>query len=240
MLRHSTQDRRALSSAAVGALLAGEGDTRQTVAPALEPDPHGTVMNTLRGALTKLTLIAVLATASTGLTGCAAGALGAGQGIAGLLGLGGAPGAGGTAAQPLGGSLAAGLPGSPGSTATGAANVPAGGNQEQRALAQRYLDRVNQLRAQVGSPAVQFDERLFQGCLARVPAIANGMDNHAGYRGGDGSTGECLAGVPDPAQSADMYFSEGPGGGHYELMFTSRQRFVAFAASGRASVAHSR
>jgi hypothetical protein len=193
----------------------------------------------------KLLLIAAFVAASTGLNGCAlAGLLGGGGQGAGLLGAGGAPGGGlgGVGGQNLDGSLTAGVPGSPGSTAGagGAATVPAGAEPAQRALAQRYLDRVNQLRAQVGVGPAQFDERMFRGWLARVPAIANGMDNHAGYVPNDGSTGECLAGSADPTASANMYFSEGPGGGHYDLMFVARVRFISFAASGRASVAHSR
>ena len=43
-----------------------------------------------------------------------------------------------------------------------------------------------------------------------------------------------------PGQAADLYYSEGPGGPHYTLMFGAGTSFIAGAVGGGASVAESR
>jgi len=187
----------------------------------------------------------------------APGATGAG-GLAGLLGGGGANPVGALAGNPAAtaagpaaagqtslanaGAVTSALPAAPATTtpAAGAAGttVPAGANADQRAFCQKFLDRVNSYRAKVGSAPAQFSEQLFQGCLQRTPALANGMDNHAGFNvPQDGATGECLASGTDPVQAADMYYSEGPGGGHYELMYGAATKNISAATGLGASVA---
>lgn len=184
----------------------------------------------------KFVMLLLLTAWSTGLTGCAGPLSGLGGG-GGILGAG--AGQGGAARNGLTGPLTAGLPGNAGAAGPGSTKVPPGGDQTQRNFCQAYLDRVNQYRAKLGVPLALFDERLFQGCLQRVPALANGMDGHAGFGASqDGASGECLAGTTNAAQAADMYYSEGPGGGHYELMFSASISRIAGATGAGASVAH--
>ena len=213
----------------------------------------------------KLVLMAIIAATITGLTGCGESTTTStgGTGTAGLGAASGAQGQGatssGTTQEGLTSSVNAGLqpnsgttvPGSTtsggtssdsttsGGTSSGSATVPSGSDQTQRDWCQKYLNRVNQHRTKIGVSAAKFDERLFQGCLQRVPDLANGMDGHAGYTGSDGGV-ECLAGTTDPVSTADLYYQQGPGEAHYEAMYGAGTSRIAGATGKRASVAHAR
>lgn len=103
------------------------------------------------------------------------------------------------------------------------------------AAADSCIDYMNQLRAQHGHPALNFDASK-AGCAAN-DASYDGQHGrmHASF-GQCGEWAQCEAGNLDADgchKSVDQFYGEGPGGGHYQIMMETNFVSVAHGSCQR-------
>merc|ERR1719362_1052089 len=112
--------------------------------------------------------------------------------------------------------------------APGMTILPPLNSTELEAEADACLTKVNSYRAGKGKAALTLKSSQ-NSCAASQSAKDGPNLNWHGHFGDCGEMGQCqAAGQSSCSAAIDAYYSEGPGGGHYEIIMDSRYKSMAY------------